>query len=137
MSRRVVSALPQVEADSGSSTYQVWLTDEQNRLVTKALAMSKLGWADWVKQAIERLMRESEDELRGIVGGVKRSTRTGKEQVSFRCYKSSINQAKDLASRFDSNVQTVFATAFYMQALAPVGIKLPEPAGAVSYQDVS
>lgn len=124
MSRRKIEQLTSssITNEPNSTTYQVWLTTEQQESVTAAYESFDGGWAQWVSLAIDRLMRESEQELKSIIGDIRRESRAGKSQQSFRMYESSLADAKALAKQFDSNIQTVLATAFFMQSLAPIDI---------------
>lgn len=126
LSSRRISHPVAAKPPAGTTTYQVWLTEEQSLLVDKAIAKSDDGWAEWVKKAIDRLKREEHDELKGLIGGIKRTSREGKVITSFRLYGSTLDEVRSLAKDFQSNVQTVLSTAFFMQALAPL-INVNEP----------
>lgn len=124
-SRRVVSQPAAAPVTVATTTYQIWLTEEQSALANAAIEKAGVAWAEWVRLAIERLNREDDVELRGILGGLKRTNREGKESVSFRLYASTLEEVKRTAKKFDSSVQAVLSTAFFMQALAPM-IVLPD-----------
>ncbi|EMO9521335.1 hypothetical protein ACR3H8_19500 [Pseudomonas aeruginosa] len=130
-SRRVVSRPVAAPATLATTTYQVWLTAEQTVAVNQALDRFGNAWAEWVKKAIERLKRETDSELHDILGGIKRTNREGKENMSFRLYTATLDEVKSLAAKYDSSVQTVLSTAFFMQALAPM-IDLPDSDGTVA-----
>ncbi|WP_267402317.1 hypothetical protein [Pseudomonas sp. GM_Psu_2] len=123
MARRALSIAPPPQLSEATTTYQVWLTPKTLADVEAAFAEYQAGsWADWVRLALTRLQRESEPEQRSLFGGVKRNPREGKELLSFRVYQSDLEAFKLLAQRHNSNVQSVLATAFFMQALAPADL---------------
>ncbi|HCH7782492.1 TPA: hypothetical protein NNM78_001925 [Pseudomonas aeruginosa] len=130
-SRRVVSRPVAAPATLATTTYQVWLTAEQTVAVNQALERFGNAWAEWVKMAIERLKRETDSELHDILGGIKRTNREGKVNMSFRLYTATLDEVKSLATKYDSSVQTVLSTAFFMQALAPM-IVLSDSDGTVA-----
>lgn len=123
MARRALSIAPPPQQSEATTTYQVWLTPKTLSDVEAAFAEYQAGsWADWVRLALTRLQRESEPEQRSLFGGVKRNPREGKELLSFRVYQTDLEAFKQLAQRHNSNVQSVLATAFFMQALAPADL---------------
>jgi len=120
--RRSLGEIPTPPALQKGTTYQVWLTKEQHDAVELAISKFEGGWAEWVDLAMKRLLREEPVELKSILGGIKRASRAGKQIQSFRINGATLDQAKQLVLDFDSNIQTVLATAFFMQSLAPLSM---------------
>lgn len=121
MTRRVLEPLFLASERKPAVTYQVWLTVEQRDQIKLAQEWTALSWPDWTEQAIARLAREEESEIRSLLS-TWGADRTNKKIFSFRLYPETLTQAKKMAEKHDRTVQAVFAHAHFMQALAS-GIK--------------
>ena len=110
-------ALP---SENGSSTraYQVWLLPDQITAVQNAHSMFGREWSDWSALAIERLAREDALELKGLLSGQRRTSKVGKERLSFRLRDDTFKTCQAIAKTYSTSIQAVIATAFGMQALA-------------------
>lgn len=117
MSRRSLDTAL-MAASEVAVTYQVSLMPDVIDAVRVSFEHSELSWPEWVDAALERLMRESKDELHNLLTDHKPTSREGKKNLSFRVYPATLARIRNLASTYESTVQAVLTHAFFMQSLA-------------------
>jgi len=118
MSKRM--SLEDIAAPSKSqekTTYQIWIYSSQVEMVREAQASSGQTWLQWSEAALQRFLRESENEIESLVNTWERS-RKGKTQLSFQLSKDTLDKAKDVAEKYNGTAQAVFSHAFFMHSLA-------------------
>ncbi len=117
-----------LEIEMPATSYNVWLSPNQYEFVRMAINNHAGGCADWVSQALARLLRESTEEIESLIGGNGNASRAGKDIMPFRIKGSDLLKFKSLAVEHKSSIQRVLATCFFMHALAPVGLLFPTEA---------
>lgn len=116
--RRAIDTNALSDMTDAAVTYQVSLDPEVLTSVRTSFELSGQTWPKWVNAALERLMRESPDELKNLLSDPKPASRIGKQNLPFRVYPSTLAKIKKLATQYDSTIQVVLSHAFFMQSLA-------------------
>ncbi|MDU4254531.1 hypothetical protein [Pseudomonas sp.] len=116
--RRAISTDAVSASMEASVTYQVSLAPDVIHAVRTSIERSGMSGPKWVEAALERLKRESDEELHNLLSDPKPASRIGKSNLPFRVYPATLTAFKRLAKDYDSTIQVVLSHAFFMQSLA-------------------
>lgn len=119
MSRRLLAPVTDTCERLAAVAYQVWLSPDQIEMVKAAQLSSALSWPEWTEEAVARISREDDAEIKSLLKQWN-PDREGKKLLSFRLYPGTLTKAKVIAKKHDRTVQALFAHAHFMQAFAMV-----------------
>lgn len=114
MRRKLVS--PPEPVDFVTTTYQVWLNNDQYDAARELVAQAGLSWPVWFDRAFKSFSSLEEEEITNFMASWSRS-REGKRPLSMRIHASTLEQCREMAKKYKGSVQRVIAHAVFVQVL--------------------
>lgn len=100
-----------------STSYPLWLPNNQLLVVKKAQLDSKKLWPEWVAEAITRFKAEPEEEIEALLQAWVRG-RKDKTRINIRITEATLSEIHELcANNVNASIQACLQHSLYIHAL--------------------